>query len=189
MIQGLYPIFDHWHKEGTVYIYSDPHFNEDDLVEGIKGRPDAETQLKMINSKVGKKDTFICLGDVGDLEVAKRIKGYKVLIAGNHDTGLDKYREVFDEVYAGALFIGEKILLSHEPIEKFPYAINIHGHNHAGSWHPDMYHYNVCADVIGYTPVNFNQFMKTGPAAHIQSIHRNTIDKATKNKAKRKGKK
>lgn len=240
MIKGLYSCFDHWHKEGTVWLYSDPHFNEDDLIENIKGRPDAETHLKMINSKVGKKDTFICLGDCGDLEYIKRIRGYKVLIMGNHDTGRTKYERkvitckfpqeifqkddavaemkrvypgcrytvweeydfhepflswkvsadnmLFDEVYEGPLFIGEKILLSHEPIN-FPYAVNLHGHDHSGGCHPDRFHYNLCADVIGYTPVNFNQFMKNGPAAHIESIHRNTINKATKRKAKRNGKK
>lgn len=47
---------------------------------------------------------------------------------------------------------------------------------------------NVCSDVIGYKPVNLNQFLKTGPSAKIQSIHRITIDKATKRKHKREGK-
>ena len=40
-IAGLYKIFDHWHSEGTVYIYSDPHFNDPDLKKGIN-RPDAD---------------------------------------------------------------------------------------------------------------------------------------------------
>lgn len=28
MIAGLYDCFDHWHKEGTLFIYSDPHFGD-----------------------------------------------------------------------------------------------------------------------------------------------------------------
>ena len=46
---------------------------------------------------------------------------------------------------------------------------------------------NVCADVIGYVPVNMNQFMKSGAMAHVETIHRDTIDKATERKRKRGG--
>lgn len=183
MIAGLYDIFNHWCNQ-TVWLYSDPHFGDAELQKGVFGRPSDEEQIKMINSKVGKKDTLIILGDVGDIECAKRLKGYKVLIAGNHDAGLTAYKEVFNEVYGGALFIGEKIVLSHEPI-KIPFALNIHGHVHDKRAKNDRLHYNVCADVIGYTPINFNQLMKSGPTARIETIHRATIDKATKNKAKR----
>ena len=61
-------MFDHWHKEGTLYIYSDPHFDDMDLAAGLSNRPSAEEQVKMINSKVGKKDTIIFLGDIGNVE-------------------------------------------------------------------------------------------------------------------------
>lgn len=52
-----------------------------------------------------------------------------------------------------------------------------------------MNHLNVCSDVIGHTPVNMNQFMKSGALARIETIHRDTIDKATERKRKRGGKK
>ena len=45
---------------------------------------------------------------------------------------------------------------------------------------------NVCSDVIGYTPVNFNQFIKSGHLKEIDTIHRTTIDKATIRAKKRK---
>lgn len=48
-------------------------------------------QIKRINSKVGKNDTIIFLGDIGDLEYIKKIKGYKVLIMGNHEKGASNY--------------------------------------------------------------------------------------------------
>lgn len=94
---------------------------------------------------------------------------------------------LFDEVYEGALIVGEKLIFSHEPLDMIPWAFNIHGHDHAGHKRKD--HLNVCSDVIGYKPINFNQFLKSGQTANIQTIHRETIDRATERKAKRGGKK
>jgi calcineurin-like phosphoesterase family protein len=186
MIEGLYDIFEHWHKDRqTVWIYSDTHFNDEGLATGVASRPSAEEHLKLINSKVGKKDTLILLGDVGDIEIARKLKGYKILIAGNHDAGMSKYKEVFDEVYAGALIVSEKLILSHEPVD-CPWAFNIHGHVHSGGPMSDERHLNVCGEARGcYEPINFNQFMKSGFMAKIQTIHRDTIDKATKRARKR----
>ena len=183
MIPGLYDIFNHWCNQ-TVWLYSDPHFGDKELAAGVINRPTDEEQIRLINSKVGKKDTLIILGDVGDIECAKKLKGYKILIAGNHDAGLTNYKDVFNEVYGGALFIGEKIVLSHEPIN-IPFALNIHGHVHDKRAKTDKQHINVCSDVINYTPVNFNQLMKSGPTSKIETIHRATIDKATKKKKQR----
>lgn len=235
MIQGLYKIFDHWHREGTLFIYSDPHFNDPDLKKGID-RPSADELIQKINSKVGRKDTIVILGDICDIEYVKKIRGYKVLIMGNHDAGRTNYERcwwkewfdknefqkdeallemqkmypgcrytisegyqfhspfeywevkadnmLFDEVYEGPLMIGEKLILSHEPVD-VPWAFNIHGHDHVG--HKRKSHMNVCADVIGYVPINMNQFMKSGAMAHVETIHRDTIDKATERKRKRGG--
>lgn len=183
MIPGLYDIFNHWCNQ-TVWLYSDPHFGDKELAAGVINRPTDEEQIQLINSKVGKKDTLIILGDVGDIECAKKLKGYKILIAGNHDVGLTNYKDVFNEVYGGALFIGEKIVLSHEPIN-IPFALNIHGHVHDKKAKTDKQHINVCSDVINYTPINFNQLMKSGPTSKIETIHRTTIDKATKKKKQR----
>ena len=180
-IAGLYKCFEHWHKQGTVWIYSDTHFDDEELATGVRNRPSAEEQVKLINSKVGRKDTLILLGDVGNIEWAKKLRGYKILIAGNHDAGLSNYEGIFDEVYGGPLMIGEKLILSHEPIN-VPWAINLHGHCHQGSFNPDIYHYNFCSDVINYTPINFNQWMKQGHLSKIESLHRTIINKATKKK-------
>lgn len=238
MIEGLYDIFEHWHKDRqTVWIYSDTHFNDEELAAGVASRPIAGIHLANINSKVGKKDTFIHLGDVGDIEFIKKIKGYKVLIAGNHDAGLSNYKRIvhdfkldaeaynkeqaleyakklypnckyviekgyqfnfpfefwhihadnglFDEVYGGPLMIAEKLILSHEPVD-CPWAFNIHGHVHSGGPMSDERHLNVCGEARGcYEPINFNQFMKAGFMAKIQTIHREVIDKATKRARKR----
>lgn len=240
MLPGIYDSFQHWgEKHQTVWIYSDPHFNDDELAGGIKDRPSAEEQVKRINAKCGRRDCLIVLGDVGDIEYVRQLRAeYKVLIMGNHDAGSSNYKRqvikeiydqdkytkeqaiaeakakfhnwkitisedysfhspfmrwvvcadnlLFDEVYEGALIVGEKLILTHEPVE-IPWLFNIHGHDHAG--HKRANHLNVCSDVIGWEPVNFNQFLKCGFISKIQTIHRETIDNATKRKAKRGGKK
>ena len=185
-LPGVYKIFnDRWCNQ-TVWIISDPHFGDEDLRQGMDGRPSDEELVRCINAKVGRKDTLICLGDVGDIEFAKQLRGYKVLICGNHDVGHTIYEDVFDEVYSGPLMIGEKLLLSHEPIQT-PWALNIHGHDHQGAKRKGCI--NVCADVIDYTPINMNQLLKSGIFKDVESIHRTTIDKATERKKKRGGKK
>ena len=238
-LPGLYDIFqERWGQSQSCYIYSDPHFNDEDLKCGIKNRPSAEEQVKRINAKCGRRDCLIVLGDVGDVEYVRQLRAeYKVLIMGNHDAGASNYKRqvitriydqdkftkeevlaemrmyfhnwkitineswefhapfkrwvatadnlLFDEVYEGALVVGEKLILTHEPVE-IPWLFNIHGHDHAG--HRRVNHLNVCSDVIGWEPVNFTSFLKSGFASKIQTIHRETIDNATKRKAKRGGK-
>lgn len=241
MIAGLYKIFDHWHEEGTLWICSDPHFGDDELTTGIPNRPTEAEIVQRINAKCGRKDTLICLGDVGDVEYVRKLRAKrKILIMGNHDAGRTKYERqiftkfydseyytkemayyamaglypgwritveaekdivnadgfmfwevtadnmLFDEVYEGPLMIAEKLILSHEPID-VPWAYNIHGHDHQG--HKRKNHTNVCVDVTGYQPINMNQWMKSGAMARVETIHRDTIDKATVRARKRGGKK
>jgi len=186
MIECLYePFKTELSKVGTVWLYSDPHFNiDEDLRIAFPNRPSAEEQLKMINSKVGKNDHLLLLGDVGDIEIAKRIRGHKWLICGNHDAGYTQYTDVFERVFAGPLMIGEKLILSHEPLA-IEWAFNIHGHTHLLSKNRKG-HLCVCSDVINYTPVNLNQFVKSGRLSEVITLHRITIDEATK-KAKKRG--
>ena len=89
----LYKCFEHWYHGGTIWVYSDPHFQNDTEMEQYFGWIPAEEQLQRINQCVTKNDTLICLGDVGNkLELASKIKaGYKVLITGNHDRGASTY--------------------------------------------------------------------------------------------------
>lgn len=242
MLPGIYDIFqERWGKGQSCYIYSDPHFNDKDLTCGVRNRPSAEEQIKKINSKCGRKDTFICLGDVGDLECVRKLRAaYKVLIMGNHDAGATNYKRVithkvfdadrytkdqvreimektypgwkinikaeisfqfpfniwvaeadnqlFDEVYEGAVIIGEKLILSHEPVN-IPWAFNIHGHIHNSKKKNDSNHLNICCDAYNYELLNLNQFLKQGYMSKIETVHRTTIDSATERKRKRGGKK
>ena len=232
MLPGIYDAFQHW-GEQTVWIYSDPHFSDEDLEYGIKNRPSDEEQIRRINAKAGRKDTLIILGDVGNICWVRKLRaGRKVLICGNHDLGATRYKrhrdtvvlsvydftqeeameemqrrypgyqikfecmgmtgwvfsidnKLFDEVYEGALIVGEKLILSHEPVD-IPWLYNIHGHDHTG--HMRKNHLNVCSDVIGYEPINLTQKLKNGLMSAITTIHRETIDNATERKKKRGGK-
>lgn len=188
-LPGVYDTFNKlWNDYQTVWIISDLHFNEEDLKAGFPNRPSDDELVKRINAKVGRRDVLLILGDVGDVEYVKQLRGYKVLIAGNHDAGMSNYSDLFNEVYEGALIIGEKLILSHEPVN-IPWLFNLHGHIHDFKHKNDNHHFNVCADVVGYFPINLNQFLKRGPTSKVETIHRLTIDKATARKAKRGGKK
>lgn len=235
MIKTLYPPFRKWTERGTLWIYSDPHFSDPDNIYMRKDYIVDDEQIARINSKVGKHDTIIFLGDIGNEEMIRKIRGYKVLIMGNHDKGASKYQRysagtiypkddftkqqayddmserypgwkidirecvdvthrpydfwaafadncLFDEVYEGPLFIAEKLILSHEPVN-LPYAFNIHGHEHRYI-HRDC-HLNVCAEHIGYCPVNLTKEIKKGLLSGVESIHRVTIDAATERKQHR----
>ena len=226
MIKSLYSPFQKWTERGTLWVYSDPHFSDPDMKEMRKNYIGDDEQIARINSKVGKNDTIIFLGDIGNEDMIRKIRGYKVLIMGNHDKGASKYERqrvfkgywskdvytkqyvtdfmkerypgwairindadtcwhatadngLFDEVYEGPLFIAEKLILSHEPVV-LPYAYNIHGHEH--NYILRDRHLNVCAEHIGYYPVNLDKEIKRGLFSKVESIHRQTIDRATERK-------
>ena len=183
----LYPCFDYLHHFNNIYLYADPHFGDTDI---LKYRPNYigdEAQVRSINSKVGKKDALIILGDVGDLEYVKKLRGYKILVMGNHEKGKSNYlkndtdkKYLFDEVYEGVVTLNEKILLSHERVD-LPFIFNIHGHDHSSSY-TDSLHLNVCAERINYVPISLKKLIEEGALKDVISIHRFSIDKATERK-------
>ena len=190
MIKSLYPCFQHWSELGGVYLVSDTHFKDLDR-KNMRYFISDEDQWYIINDTCHRFDTLIHLGDVGDLSYIERLKCHKVLIMGNHDQSIKKMEEVFDEVYPGPLWISQKLVLSHEPIdiqswswiegEGSNIAFNIHGHDH-GDNSQDYYHLNICQNVYGYIPLNLNQFIKSGRLKNINDIHRVTIDNAIEKK-------
>lgn len=185
MIKWLYDeIAKRWYRGGNIWLYSDPHFDDPELE---KYRTiTAEEQIANINKRVGKKDTIIFLGDICNLERIKAIRGYKVLIMGNHDEGsAAKYLAAgFNEVYEGPLMINNKIILSHEPMDLPEYMFNIHGHVH-GPFVFNRRRFNVCAEHIHFEPISLISLLKNGIAHTAEDIHRVTIDNATERKAKK----
>ncbi len=185
MIGTLYPIFRKWSHRGSVYIISDTHFGDADCKLMDKNWPSPEEQVAAIARLVHKNDTLIHLGDVGDPSYMSNIKGYKVLLLGNHDETAQKFVPYFDEIYTGPLFVAEKLLLSHEPVyglEKI--CVNIHGHSHGGASTPS--HLNVASDVCGYAPVDLGKLIKRGLLSKAVSIHRVAIDEAAERAGQKK---
>lgn len=92
---------------------------------------------------------------------------------------------LFDEVYSGPLFIGEKLILSHEPVNGLLFCLNIHGHCH--NYYYDYTderggrHLNIAADVIQFQPVELGKLIKSGAIAKLPTIHRLAIDRAIEN--------
>lgn len=232
-------IEERWREgNANIWLYSDPHFSDldsyrwrhlvkvmdkrdwclknpnvdpndyDSYVKQELDKADTE-QIKKINSKAGKNDTLIILGDVGNIECVKRLRARrKILILGNHDKGASNYKRIikieeainhetgviisrelifdnhlFDEVYEGFKSISDRIILSHEPIIPIPeYMFNIHGHVHDKNNKGDERHLNVCAESIDYTPISLVKLIKDGLVSKVPNIHRPTIDKRQKGK-------
>lgn len=170
MIQSLYKEFQKWSQNGSVWVYSDTHFEDTDCLLMSPDWVAPDKQVKLINQYVTKSDTFILLGDVGNVEWMEKVNGYKVLIKGNHDKGNKTYEKYFDEIYEGPLFIGSRLLLSHEPIYGLDFCLNIHGHDHSQLVQNDQYHFNVAANVIDYIPVSLGKLIESGLLSGIKTI-------------------
>lgn len=187
MYKHLYDCFAHWFHEnrGGVWFYSDPHFEDEEMKWLRQNYIGDQEQVNNINRYVGKYDTIVILGDIGNPEWLQKIKGYKVLVLGNHDRGASVYKPYADEVYEGVLTISDKILLSHEPLDD-KYHLVVHGHDHSG-WFVGVegWHINCCAERIGYTPISLKEIITCGILKPIPSIHRDTIDNATMRKKER----
>ena len=156
--------------------YRDGVISADDYVRAFD-----ELQIKSINRRCGKASTFVCLGDVGDLECVKKLRQrYKVLILGNHDAGATYYKQAFNEVYDGELLISSKLLLSHVQVFSTN-KINLHGHDHCS-----VDQFNMAAESICYVPKSLNEIVATGKLKTVRSSNRKAIDRAIARKKNKK---
>lgn len=184
MIKTLYPTFQKWSENGSVYVISDTHFGDSDCKLIDPEWPSPEEYIECF-SGIGVNDTIIHLGDVGDPEWMRYAKGHKVLLLGNHDNGVEYYEPYFDEIYTGPLMIAEKIILSHEPIPDITWALNIHGHSHGAEQDIDIYHMNVAADFVGYDRLSLSSLIKDGHLKYIISLHAQAINNAKRRSVRR----
>ena len=88
MLKYLYEPFKKWSDGGQVWIYSDPHFEDNDCKIMSADWPTPQEQVTKINSKVGRNDTIIILGDIGNPE-------YKFLHKDIFHT--NKYEKIFSQ--------------------------------------------------------------------------------------------
>lgn len=57
-----------------------------------------EEQITILKKRCHKIDTLICLGDCGNIDYFKQLSCYKVLIMGNHDTGISNYEKKIEMI-------------------------------------------------------------------------------------------
>lgn len=186
MINSLYKEYaDRWSSTGSVYIISDTHFGDPDCKLMDPNWISPQEHIQIIKADVHRNDTLIHLGDVGNAAYLDELKCYKVLITGNHDV-LSKVASHFDEVYTGPLFIADRLVLSHEPIQGLEgFAMNIHGHNHSPTHDKVHYisnHINLASNVYHFKLFPLGPMIKGGLLSQIPNYHRVTIDKATEKK-------
>lgn len=121
------------------------------------------------NSKVSDCDNVWILGDIGNIEILRELKGIKKIILGNHDN-INNIKTNFPDiqVYDYPIMVGA-LWLSHEPIlympKELPY-LNIHGHIHSfnygigNTWEEGKRHFNVSVEKINYTPISRDEIIK-----------------------------
>lgn len=158
-----------------MYIVSDTHFDDEDCKLMDQNWLPPDGHISLMKNWLHKSDTLIHLGDVGNPEYMGKLNCYKILITGNHDKGSSFYKPYFNEIYTGPLFIGDKILLSHEPIYGLDWCLNIHGHNH-NSGNDDFCHINLASNVVHFCLFDLGSAIREGVLSRLTGIHQATID-------------
>ena len=145
---------------GNLFVISDMHWYHEKVLE-FGPRPFdtveecVETMVELWNNVVDKRDTVLCLGDVGmsvrGYDVFKRCNGYIRLIMGNHDKGTLKALLNKNIQTVHGSFQKKDILFTHMPTMLDPYHPKIHYVVH-GHWHgthqkvDDIRYYNANCD-------------------------------------------
>lgn len=159
---------------GITYHTADLHLNHARLIDPTGTQPHRRTFSCIEehdqtiednwNSLVTKHDKVFVHGDVtfqmGGFDILHRLKGFKVLIKGNHDDlfPLYKYADVFDDIQ-GALKYHGNLLLSHIPIHESQmsrFKANIHGHLHSDVL-PDPRYLCVSLEQTAFTPISHEE--------------------------------
>lgn len=156
----------------NIFFTSDQHFGHK-LIIDFESRPFGSVEemdrmmIEKWNSVVGTEDTVFHLGDFSFLnlektqEIVSALKGYKILILGNHDRsrGRNWWLEAgFNEVSEYPVIYKDFFFLSHEPMymnKHMPY-VNVHGHIHSQKYEGKNY-FNICVEHWDYTPLSFAQ--------------------------------
>lgn len=163
--------------KAKVWVWSDQHFWHKNIISYCD-RPYGSLEhmhiemLKNYKMCVGDDDICIWVGDIAFCrdEVANEIlseyPGYKILVCGNHDFNKKKLRNLnVDEIHLSlTIQAAEDLFLAftHFPLEnRLPHKFftnmgidvwNIHGHIHNARTIADPRLFNVCVEVIDYTP-------------------------------------
>lgn len=161
-----------------LWFTSDTHFGHRAMLNWRTPNNWSNTQemdshlIEQWNRNVQSDDTIIHLGDFSfrngtdTLDVICQLRGRKILLLGNHDSGLAAYcRDMFDEVhhYLEAKVSGNRLIMGHFPFRSWHQmhygSWNLHGHCH-GNLAPQGLQLDVGVDSVnklfgGFRPVQF----------------------------------
>lgn len=154
----------------SAFVFSDPHFGHRNMAikRGFSCEEEQdELIIKNWNNVISKRDNIFLLGDITmekkNYEILSRLKGQIDVVLGNHDQK-QHVREMLKYVnsVSGMIDYKSMIIFTHCPIHvsqlEFRYKYNIHGHVHENSIN-DARYINVCAEMINYTPIEFNKLI------------------------------
>jgi len=168
------------------FVTADLHFGHQGVCEflkadGTKLRPwdNADDMNKGLidnwNAVVDDKDLVYVLGDFTVnkkyIWLARELKGRKILVKGNHDTGtLAEYVEYFEDV-RGCSQHG-KAILTHIPVHPSQlnrWPVNVHGHLHAdkvvywvedeADFYPDSRYICVSVEQTNFRPILLDEVL------------------------------
>ncbi len=162
-----------------IFFISDTHFSQERKVK-IKQVPFKTVEesdreiVRRWNSVVSKNDIVYHLGDFGTYEKIKELNGKVVLICGNYEE--EDYGENFEpfkekllslgfyEVHQNGIYldekiVGEKLFLTHRPLEKVSDCFTLFGHVH--TLKPICENgFNVCLAYHNFTPISTSKIKR-----------------------------
>jgi len=153
----------------STYFISDTHFGHKKLLlferkAFVSIEEHDEYITNTINKIVKPTDTLIHLGDVGNLEMVRKLNGHKELVLGNHDQRpIKEYLGYFAKVHETPLYFKKNIMLSHEPHPVPEGVLNVHGHLHGAKLN-SINHLNISAWCVDYKPIEENEVYRIASA-------------------------
>lgn len=164
---------EHTTKTADIFFVSDTHFTQKSKISRnqVPFKTMEECDREIIirwNKVVSKNDIVYHLGDFGNYEKIKELNGKVTLICGNYEKeefgeNFEEFRKkliakgfvdvIHDGLYLDESVLGEKIYLTHEPINHAKDCRTIFGHVH--NLAPvKPFGFNVCVTYHDFTPVS-----------------------------------
>jgi calcineurin-like phosphoesterase family protein len=115
--------------------------------------------------KIKPGDEVYHLGDIGNPvymsfinSLINKKDGRSILVMGNHDRheDIEYLRTIFDIVYPYPVYLSNKLVISHHPVNVWPSQLNVHGHLHGLKLNSPNH---ICCSIndVGYKPISDKQ--------------------------------
>lgn len=156
-------------KKPQLYFASDFHMGHKGIIKFERGNFSSVQEhdkflIDMVENWAhswGKGSTLYYLGDFGDMsylwmfDVLRQYGHEVVFLAGNHDKNSDAniIKAHVDEYHAHPVYLTDKLVISHEPVNVWESQVNVHGHLHSAVLNSEN-HINASIHVAKYQPVS-----------------------------------